>query len=82
MTTRTPWPTDAVVASLIADTSPYLSCDECFDRLDEYAEARSRDPQHTEPAMDAHLRGCSACREEAEGLLELIAADGALESAR
>jgi hypothetical protein len=75
MTTRTPRSPDDVVAGLIADTSPYLSCDECFERLDEYVETRSRFPQHTDASMHAHLRGCSACREEAEGLLELIAQD-------
>ena len=75
MTTATPRARDSVVASLIADTSPYLSCDECFERLDEYVEARSSDLQHTDPAMHAHLRGCSACHEEAEALLELIARD-------
>jgi len=76
MTTLTPRSPDDVVASLIADTSPYLSCDECFERLDEYVETRARNPQHTDPTMRAHLRGCSACHEEAEALLELIAQDG------
>ncbi|HEX5088015.1 MAG TPA: hypothetical protein VFV89_09405 [Nocardioides sp.] len=72
MTIRTP---DAVVASLTADTSPYLSCDECFERVDQYVDALLLDPQHADPAMHAHLRGCAACREEAEALLELVAAD-------
>lgn len=72
MTIRTP---DAVVASLIADTGPYLSCDECFERVDQYVDARLLDPQHADPAMRAHLRGCAACHEEAEALLELVAAD-------
>ncbi|MBI2242705.1 MAG: hypothetical protein HYU55_01650 [Nocardioides sp.] len=43
------------IASLLADTSPYLSCDD--------------------PALEAHLRGCGACAEEAEALLDLLAAD-------
>jgi hypothetical protein len=75
MTTSTPRSSDDVVAGLIADTSPYLSCDECFERLDEYVETRSRNPEHTDAAMDAHLHGCAACHEEAEGLLELVAQD-------
>ena len=75
MTAPTPWPSDTVVASLIADTSPYLSCDECFTRLDEYVESRLRDPQHTDATMQIHLRGCSQCHEEAEALLELVALD-------
>jgi hypothetical protein len=75
MTTRTPRLPDDVVARLITDTSPYLSCDECFDRLDEYVETRFRDPQHTDATMQTHLHGCSGCQEEAETLLELVALD-------
>ena len=26
------------IASLLADTSPYLSCDDCFARIDEYVD--------------------------------------------
>jgi hypothetical protein len=74
MTIPTP---DAVVTSLIADTGPYLSCDECFERIDQYVDARSLDPEHTDPAMHAHLRGCAACLEEAEALLELVTLDAA-----
>lgn len=61
------------IAGLLADTSPYLSCDECFARLDEYVERRLTDPSHQEPAMDAHLVGCGACAEEADALMELVA---------
>ena len=75
MTISTPRSPDEAVARLIADTSPYLSCDECFERLDEYVESRFRDPQHTDATMQIHLRGCSQCREEAEALLELVAQD-------
>ena len=67
---------------LLGPAEPEIGCDECFERLDEYVESRARDQHHTDPAMDAHLRGCSACREEAEGLLELIAEDAGAGSAR
>jgi hypothetical protein len=77
MTISTPRSPDDVVAGLIADTSPYLSCDECFERLDEYVDALALDPQHADPSMGAHLRGCSACQEEAEALLELVVRDAA-----
>ncbi|ABL84139.1 MULTISPECIES: hypothetical protein [unclassified Nocardioides] len=63
------------IARLLADTSPYLSCDDCFAQLDEYVERRFADPQHHDPALEAHLRGCGACAEEAEALLDLLAAD-------
>lgn len=75
MTISTPRSPDEAIARLIADTSPYLSCDECFTRLDEYVESRLRDPQHTDATMQIHLRGCSQCHEEAEALLELVALD-------
>ena len=75
MTPSTPRSPDDVVARLIVDTSPYLSCDACFDRLDEYVEARLRDPQHVDAPMQIHLHGCAQCREEAEILLELVAQD-------
>jgi hypothetical protein len=63
------------ITSLLADTSPYLSCDDCFARLDEYVERRIDDPGYDDPAMRAHLTGCGACAEEAETLTELLSAD-------
>ncbi|MGH3361798.1 MAG: hypothetical protein ACRDOM_04995 [Nocardioides sp.] len=74
MIARTPRLPDEAVASLLADTSPYLSCDDCFTRLDEYVEDRLRDPGRVDPAMRTHLAGCAACADEAEALLELITA--------
>jgi len=41
MTISTPRSPEQAIARLIADTSPYLSCDECFERLDEYVESLS-----------------------------------------
>ena len=63
------------IASLLADTSPYLSCDDCFARIDEYVERTLTDPQHEDAAMKAHLVGCGACAEEAETLRELLSQD-------
>jgi hypothetical protein len=64
------------IASLLADTEPYLSCDDCFARIDVYVERRRADPHHDDAAMEAHLAGCGACAEEADGLRELLARDG------
>jgi hypothetical protein len=75
MTISTPRSPKEAIAQLIADTSPYLSCDECFERMDEYVDSRSRDPRHTDATMQIHLRGCSQCHEEAEALLKLVALD-------
>ena len=63
------------IASLLADTSPYLSCDDCFARIDEYVERRLGDAAYDDPAMRAHLAGCGACAEEAETLRELLSED-------
>ena len=64
--------TDETVASLLVDTEPYLSCDECFERIDHYVECRLADPSHHDPQMSAHLAGCGVCADEAEALEELI----------
>ncbi|WP_330472916.1 hypothetical protein [Terrabacter sp. C0L_2] len=66
--------TDHAVESLLQDTTPWLSCEECFERMDTYAEAAVHDPQHLDAAMTAHLRGCSACDEEAQSLIDLLQA--------
>jgi hypothetical protein len=63
------------ITSLLADTSPYLSCDDCFAQLDEYVERTLADPRYENPAMRAHLVGCGACAEEAATLHELLAQD-------
>ncbi len=60
------------ISSLLADTSPYLSCDDCFAQLDQYIERTLADRHHQDAAMQAHLAGCGACAEEAETLRELL----------
>ena len=74
-TTPQPHPsvlTQAAVDSMLLDTTPWLSCDDCFEQLDTYVEARLRDPGHHDEAMDKHLQGCAACAEEARSLLDLL----------
>ena len=74
MTARTPPHGDAV-AGLLADTEPYVSCDECFARLDEYVELSARDPHYQDEAMRTHLLACAACADEADSLLDLITSE-------
>jgi hypothetical protein len=65
---------------LTVDPGPWLSCDDCFAVLDQYVESALAGI--TTPAMRpmrAHLAGCHACRDEAESLLELAAADRGLD---
>ncbi|WP_193101804.1 hypothetical protein [Brevibacterium aurantiacum] len=61
-----------VIARLLTDTDPYLSCDECFARIDEFVEQRLADPSYRDVPMDVHLAGCAVCAEEAETLTELL----------
>ena len=59
--------------ALLGPTGPQVSCDECFERLDEYVELEL-EGAHADagvPGMRAHLEGCPACREEHESLREL-----------
>ena len=63
---------------LLGPEGPEISCEECFERLDEYvdAELAGRDPERDVPGMAAHLAGCPACREEHESLRDLVAGEG------
>jgi predicted anti-sigma-YlaC factor YlaD len=52
--------------SLLGPSGPEVSCEECFEHLDEYVEGRDV------PGMAAHLEGCPACREDYESLAALV----------
>jgi hypothetical protein len=69
--------TPGAVESLVLDTTPWLSWDECFDCMDTYAETLLRDPDHRDAGIDRHIQGCAACRDEAESLLQLLASGSA-----
>ena len=59
--------------ALLGPTGPQVSCEECFERLDEYVELEleGADAEARVPGMRAHLDGCPACREEHESLRAL-----------
>jgi hypothetical protein len=54
-----------------------VTCDECFELLDEYVELElaGLDADERIPGVGAHLEGCAACREEHDALCELVMAD-------
>ena len=60
---------------LLGPSEPEISCEECFDRLDEYVELElaGRDAEAAVAGMRAHLEGCPACREDHESLRALVA---------
>jgi len=71
-TERTPGVMAEAISSLLVDTGPYLSCDDCFALIDAYVERRVADPDYRDAVMEGHLAGCGACAEEAETLRELL----------
>ena len=64
---------------LLGPTGPEVSCEECFERLDEYVEREvaGRDAAAEMPGLRAHLDGCHACAEDHESLRDLVAAERA-----
>ena len=63
--------------ALTLDTEPYLSCEECFDLMDVYVDARVLGrPDPAPPGLLTHLAACSACAEEVDSLRELVAGKG------
>jgi hypothetical protein len=69
--------TDPLIARLLGPAEPELTCEQCFDHLDEYVELSlsGADADGQVPGMRAHLEGCPACAEEAASLRALIASD-------
>ena len=66
-----------MIDGLLGPNGPEVSCEECFERLDEYVELEvaGEDADDRVPGMRAHLEGCPACREDHESLRELVLAD-------
>lgn len=71
-------PRAEVLARVLGPAGRELSCEECFERLDRYAELSLAGEAADErvPGMRAHLEGCPACAEDFESLRELIAEQG------
>ncbi len=51
-----------------------IGCDECFDRLDEFAEMKlaGKTPEKAMPLVAEHLQKCGECRREFEALLKAL----------
>lgn len=63
--------------ALTLDTEPYLSCEECFDLMDSYVDAKVLGrPDPAPSGLLKHLAACSACAEEVDSLRELVAGEG------
>ena len=66
-----------MIDGLLGPEGPEVSCEECFERLDEYVELElaGEDADSRVPGMREHLEGCPACREDHESLRELVLDD-------
>ena len=64
-----------LLARVLGPAGPEVSCEECFELLDEYVdlELAGEDADALLPGMRAHFQGCPACREDHESLRELVA---------
>jgi hypothetical protein len=62
---------------LLGPAGREVSCDECFELLDQYVELElaGADADARIPGMRAHMDGCAACRGEHDGLRALAAGD-------
>jgi hypothetical protein len=71
-----------MIDELLGPEGPEVSCEECFERLDEYVELElaGEDAETRVPGMRAHLEGCPACREDHESLRELVLSDRSRDS--
>jgi hypothetical protein len=67
--------TATALHQLVVRTEPWLSCEDCFELMDPYVEARLAGRSTTAATMDVHLAACPACAEEAESLIVLVAHD-------
>lgn len=69
--------TDLMLRRLLGPAGPELTCEQCFELLDEYVEHELAGTAADEqvPGMRSHLAGCSACHEEHDSLLALLVAN-------
>jgi hypothetical protein len=68
---------DMRLERLLGPAGREVSCDECFELLDEYVELELSGPDADAriPGMREHLQGCPACREEHASLRALVQSD-------
>jgi hypothetical protein len=68
---------DPTLERLLGPRGYQVSCEECFDLLDQYVELEVEgvDADERIPGMRAHLEGCPACHEEHESLHALVSGD-------
>jgi hypothetical protein len=63
-----------ILTRLLGPSGPEVSCEECFELLDEYVELElaGEDADRRLPGLSEHLQGCPACREDHESLRDFV----------
>jgi hypothetical protein len=63
-----------LIARLLGPPGPEVTCEECFELLDEYVdlEIAGKDADARLPGVRAHLEGCPACHEDHESLCDFV----------
>jgi hypothetical protein len=63
-----------LIARLLGPTGPEVTCEECFELLDQYVELEvaGEDTDARLPGLRAHLEGCPACHEDHESLRDFV----------
>jgi hypothetical protein len=70
----TPEDKRTLVKRLLGPSEPEVTCEQCFELLDEYVELELQG-EHADkrlPGLRAHLEGCPACHEDHESLLAFV----------
>jgi hypothetical protein len=69
-----------LLARLLGPAGEELTCEECFEQLDRYVELdlSGHEADVAVSGMRVHLEGCSACREDHDGLAALLDAESGL----
>ncbi len=64
-----------LIDRLLGPAGPEVTCEECFELLDEYVELElaAEDADGRLPGLREHLQGCPACREDHESLRDFVA---------
>jgi hypothetical protein len=70
----TPEDKRTLVKRLLGPSEPEVTCEQCFELLDEYVELELQGEHADErlPGLRAHLEGCPACHEDHESLLAFV----------
>ena len=68
----------AILTRLLGPSGPEVSCEQCFELLDEYVdlELAGEDADRQLSGLREHLQGCPACREDHESMREFVRHQG------